>query len=77
MLSGRCRGMRGFAMAILVLGATSVSLAGQTAAPATLTLQEAIELARQAELQQTAATGTDDFRAVAPPVMNFGAGRSR
>ena len=21
--------------------------------------------------------GTDDFRAVAPPVMNFGAGRSR
>jgi len=24
-----------------------------------------------------AATGTDDFRAVAPPVMNFGAGRSR
>ncbi len=37
----------------------------------------AIELARQAELQQAAATGTDDFRAVAPPVMNFGAGRRR
>jgi error-prone DNA polymerase len=44
-------------------------------------LLDAIELARQAELernaQQLAATGTDDFRAVAPPVMNFGAGRSR
>jgi error-prone DNA polymerase len=44
-------------------------------------LLDAIELARQAELQQAAqpvaATGTDDFRAVAPPVMNFGAGRRR
>jgi error-prone DNA polymerase len=44
-------------------------------------LLDAIELARQAEMergaQQLAATGTDDFRAVAPPVMNFGAGRSR
>jgi error-prone DNA polymerase len=29
------------------------------------------------ELAELAATGTDDFRAVAPPVMNFGAGRSR
>ncbi|MGH2898745.1 MAG: OB-fold nucleic acid binding domain-containing protein, partial [Solirubrobacteraceae bacterium] len=38
---------------------------------------DAIELARQAELAQAAATGTDDFRAVAPPVMNFGAGRRR
>jgi len=28
-------------------------------------------------LEELAATGTDDFRAVAPPVMNFGAGRSR
>jgi error-prone DNA polymerase len=27
--------------------------------------------------QELAATGTDDFRAVAPPVMNFGSGRSR
>jgi hypothetical protein len=26
--------------------------------------------------EELAATGTDDFRAVAPPVMNFGAGRS-
>ncbi|MDP2712271.1 MAG: DNA polymerase III subunit alpha [Solirubrobacteraceae bacterium] len=45
----------------------------------------AVELARRAGLQQPAAsgseelaaTGTDDFRAVAPPVMNFGAGRRR
>ncbi len=43
----------------------------------------ALELARQAALreleegQAIAATGTDDFRAVAPPVMNFGAGRRR
>jgi error-prone DNA polymerase len=27
--------------------------------------------------EELAATGTDDFRAVAPPVMNFGSGRSR
>jgi len=44
-------------------------------------LLDAIELARQAEMQraarEVAATGTDDFRAVAPPVMNFGAGRRR
>jgi error-prone DNA polymerase len=40
-------------------------------------LLDAIELARQAEMQQAAATGTDDFRAVAPSVMNFGAGRRR
>jgi error-prone DNA polymerase len=38
-------------------------------------LLDAIELARQS--QELAATGTDDFRAVAPPVMNFGAGRRR
>ena len=43
----------------------------------------ALELARQAALreleegQAMTATGTDDFRAVAPPVMNFGAGRRR
>ncbi len=36
----------------------------------------ALELARQAE-QQAAATGTDDFRAVAPPVMSFAQGRRR
>jgi error-prone DNA polymerase len=29
------------------------------------------------ERQRLAATGTDDFRAVAPPVMNFGSGRRR
>ena len=53
-------------------------------------LLDAIELARQAAMQEfaaaagggggleeLAATGTGDFRAVAPPVMNFGAGRSR
>jgi error-prone DNA polymerase len=50
-------------------------------------LRDAIELARQAAvraaaaeadaMQRLAATGTDDFRAVAPPVMNFGAGRRR
>jgi error-prone DNA polymerase len=44
-------------------------------------LLDAIALARaqeQAQEQaQLAATGTDDFRAVAPPVMNFGAGRRR
>jgi error-prone DNA polymerase len=39
-------------------------------------LLDAIELARQ-QAQAAAATGTDDFRAVAPPVMNFGAGRRR
>ncbi|MFP5364435.1 MAG: DNA polymerase III subunit alpha [Thermoleophilia bacterium] len=46
-----------------------------------LSLLDAIELARQAEMrraaEEVAATGTDDFRAVAPPVMNFGAGRRR
>jgi len=50
-------------------------------------LLDALELARQAEAraataeteaaERLAATGTDDFRAVAPPVMNFGAGRRR
>jgi error-prone DNA polymerase len=41
-------------------------------------LLDAIELARQAQAaQDLAATGTGDFRAVAPPVMNFGAGRRR
>jgi len=38
-------------------------------------LLDAIELARRS--QDLAATGTDDFRAVAPPIMNFGAGRRR
>jgi error-prone DNA polymerase len=47
---------------------------------------DALELARQAEVRTAAAaadgevlaaTGTDDFRAVAPPVMNFGSGRRR
>jgi hypothetical protein len=37
-------------------------------------LGDAIELDRQA---QQHAAGGDDFRAVAPPVMNFGAGRRR
>jgi error-prone DNA polymerase len=36
-------------------------------------LADAIELDRQAQH----AAGSDDFRAVAPPVMNFGAGRRR
>ncbi|HEV2059367.1 MAG TPA: OB-fold nucleic acid binding domain-containing protein, partial [Solirubrobacteraceae bacterium] len=51
-------------------------------------LLDAIELARRSAMQEfaaaagggleeLAATGTDDFRAVAPPVMNFGTGRSR
>jgi error-prone DNA polymerase len=40
-------------------------------------LLDAIELARQAQEPELAATGTDDFRAVAPPVMNFGSGRRR
>jgi error-prone DNA polymerase len=45
-------------------------------------LLDAIALARaqeQAAQEQVrlAATGTDDFRAVAPPVMNFGSGRRR
>ncbi|MBW3607556.1 MAG: error-prone DNA polymerase [Actinobacteria bacterium] len=53
-------------------------------------LLDAIELARRSAMQEFAATGgcgggleelaangSDDFRAVAPPVMNFGAGRSR
>ncbi len=39
-------------------------------------LLDAIELARQAQ-EPAAATGTDDFRAVAPAVMNFGSGRRR
>jgi error-prone DNA polymerase len=38
---------------------------------------DALELARQGQQQEVAATGTDDFRAVAPAVMNFGAGRRR
>jgi hypothetical protein len=37
-------------------------------------LGHAIELDRQARHH---AAGGDDFRAVAPPVMNFGAGRRR
>jgi error-prone DNA polymerase len=40
-------------------------------------LLDAIELARQRAEHELAATGTDDFRAVAPPVMNFGSGRRR
>jgi error-prone DNA polymerase len=46
-------------------------------------LSDAIELARQAQeraataIGDLAATGTDDFRAVAPPIMNFGSGRRR
>jgi error-prone DNA polymerase len=40
-------------------------------------LLDAIELARQRQEQELAATGTDDFRAIAPPVMNFGSGRRR
>ncbi len=44
-------------------------------------LLDAIALAQAQEQggeeRELAATGTDDFRAVAPPVMNFGAGRSR
>ncbi len=40
-------------------------------------LLDAIELARQNEMRRAAATGTDDFRAVAPPVMSFGSGRRR
>jgi error-prone DNA polymerase len=46
-------------------------------------LSDAIELARQAQERAAtatgglAATGTDDFRAVAPPIMNFGSGRRR
>jgi error-prone DNA polymerase len=40
---------------------------------------DAMELARQAEQRDAAAlaTGTDDFRAVAPPVMSFAQGRRR
>ncbi|MGH2918800.1 MAG: OB-fold nucleic acid binding domain-containing protein, partial [Solirubrobacteraceae bacterium] len=42
---------------------------------------DALELARQSaqrdEQQALAATGTDDFRAVAPPVMSFAQGRRR
>jgi error-prone DNA polymerase len=40
-------------------------------------LLDAIELARQRAEQELAATGTGDFRAVAPPVTNFGSGRRR
>jgi error-prone DNA polymerase len=40
-------------------------------------LLDAIELARQRKEQELAASGTDEFRAVAPPVMNFGSGRRR
>jgi error-prone DNA polymerase len=41
-----------------------------------ISLLDLAELARQAELQATA-TGTDDFRAVAPAVQSFAAGRRR
>ncbi len=40
-------------------------------------LLDALALARAQEQEALGATGTDDFRAVAPPVMNFGAGRRR
>jgi error-prone DNA polymerase len=41
-----------------------------------ISLLDLAELARQAE-QQVAATGTDDFRAVAPAVQSFASGRRR
>jgi error-prone DNA polymerase len=41
-----------------------------------ISMLDLAELARQAELQ-SAATGTDDFRAVAPAVQSFAAGRRR
>ena len=41
-----------------------------------ISLLDLAELARQSE-QQAAATGTDDFRAVAPAVQSFAAGRRR
>ncbi len=40
-------------------------------------LLDSIELARQAAAAEAAATGTDDFRAVAPGVQSFASGRRR
>jgi error-prone DNA polymerase len=42
-----------------------------------ISLLDLAELARQSEQQAAAATGTDDFRAVAPAVQSFAAGRRR
>jgi len=68
----------GGAINIVATSVTRLEVADRVAAQVKdFSLLDAIELARQAELQQSAATGTDDFRAVAPPVMNFGAGRRR
>jgi error-prone DNA polymerase len=86
----------GGAINIVARGVTRLEVGDRVAAQVKdFSLLDAIELARQAVMQEfavaaqsgsggagdgleeLAATGTDDFRAVAPPVMNFGAGRSR
>ena len=77
----------GGAINIVARGVTRLEVGDRVAAQVKdFSLLDAIELARQCEQAQRelargpgelAATGTDDFRAVAPPVMNFGAGRRR
>ncbi len=79
----------GGAINIVARGVTRLEVGDRVAAQVKdFSLLDAIELARQSAVQELvspppgrgeelAATGTDDFRAVAPPVMNFGAGRSR
>ena len=74
----------GGAINVVARGLTRLEVGDRVAAQVKdFSVLDALELARQAALreleegQAIAATGTDDFRAVAPPVMNFGAGRRR
>ena len=74
----------GGAINVVARGLTRLEVGDRVAAQVKdFSMLDALELARQAALreleegQALAATGTDDFRAVAPPVMNFGAGRRR
>ena len=74
----------GGAINVVARGLTRLEVGDRVAAQVKdFSMLDALELARQAALreleegQAMAATGTDDFRAVAPPVMNFGAGRRR
>ena len=74
----------GGAINVVAHGLTRLEVGDRVAAQVKdFSVLDALELARQAALRESeegqdlAATGTDDFRAVAPPVMNFGAGRRR
>jgi error-prone DNA polymerase len=67
----------GGAINILARKVTALDVPDRVAAEIRdISLLDLAELARQADLQ-TAATGTDDFRAVAPAIQSFAAGRRR